>query len=126
LTPNCEARAVSTVPPQSLMLMNDQFVLGISNDLAKRLRRERPEDLRAQLSLLWELVYVREPSETELDRSLKYLMAQTEALAGVAASGSAKPDDKNAATKPSVDPSLQAMASLCQALAGSNRFLYLD
>lgn len=123
LTPNCEARAVSTVPPQSLMLMNDQFVLGISNDLAKRLRRERPDDLRAQLSLLWELVYVREPTEVELDRSLKYLTAQTEALA---AAGGATSDDKNSASKSAVDPSLQAMASLCQALAGSNRFLYLD
>lgn len=126
LTPNCEARAVSTVPPQSLMLMNDQFVLGISNDLAKRLRRERPDDLRAQLTLLWELVYVREPTEEEMDRSLKYLTAQTEALAAVAASGGPKTDDKNSASKPAVDPSLQAMASLCQALAGSNRFLYLD
>jgi hypothetical protein len=123
LTPNCEARVVSTVPPQALMLMNDQFVLSASSDLAKRLKVERPENETAQLSRLWQLVYLREPSPKEMDRSLVYLTEQTKALA---ARTEPKPDDKSKTPSPSADPSTQALASLCQALFGSNRFLYLD
>jgi hypothetical protein len=123
LSPNCEARPVSTVPPQALMLMNDQFVLERASDLAERLRRERPGGARDQLALLWRLLFAAEPTDVELQRSLIYLAEQTETLR---ATGDAKKDDKGKAQATAPDPSLQSLASLCQALLGSNRFLYLD
>jgi hypothetical protein len=123
LSPNCEARPVSTVPPQALMLMNDQFVLERANDLAGRLRRERPGGARDQIALLWRLLFAEEPTDAEMQRSLIYLAEQTETLRAVAA---AKKDDKAKPQTPPPDPSLQSLASLCQALLGSNRFLYLD
>ena len=123
LSPNCEARPVSTVPPQALMLMNDQFVLERASDLAERLRRERPGGARDQLALLWRLLFAEEPTDAEMLRGLIYLAEQTETLRAVVA---AKKDDKAKAQTPPPDPSLQSLASLCQALLGSNRFLYLD
>jgi hypothetical protein len=123
LSPNCEARPVSTVPPQALMLMNDLFVLDRASDLAERLRRERPGSAREQVVLLWRLLFAEEPTDAEMQRSLIYLAEQTETLRAVAA---ARKDDKAKAQTPAPDPSLQSLASLCQALLGSNRFLYLD
>jgi hypothetical protein len=123
LSPNCEARPASTVPPQALMLMNDQFVLERAGDLAERLRREKPGGARDQVALLWRLLFAAEPTNDEMQRSLVYLAEQTETLRAVAA---AKKDEKTKAQSPAPDPSLQALASLCQALLGSNRFLYLD
>jgi hypothetical protein len=140
LTPNCEARAVSTSPPQSLLLMNDGFVLERAADLAERLRREYPGQARAQLVLLWRLLLAGDPTETELNRSLLYLAEQTETLratitaavpAPATATAPAKPNAaaaprKEDAAKAPPDPSFQALASLCQAMLGSNRFLYLE
>ncbi|MGE3311512.1 MAG: DUF1553 domain-containing protein [Limisphaerales bacterium] len=134
INPNCEVRPVSTVAPQALMFLNDQFVLDRANDVAERLRRESPPGLRAQINLLWRLVHGVEPTEDEMRRSLIYLAEQTETLRVALGQRMAKKGDKEPAksgaatgTPPTdADPSLQALASLCQALLASNRFLYLD
>lgn len=127
LSPNCEARPVSTAPPQALMLMNDQFVLERASDLAERLRRERPGRARDQIVLLWRFLFAVEPTDSEMQRSLIYLAEQTETLRAVSATNSAaRKDDKAKTQTAAPDPSLQSLASLCQALLGSNRFLYLD
>ncbi len=132
--PNCEARSTSTVAPQALMLLNDQFVLDRATDLAERLRRESPGGARAQLSRLWRLLFGSDPSEAEMQRSLIYLAEQTETLratfAQLAADRERKEKDARAKSPPPTatpaDASLQSLASLCQALLGSNRFLYVD
>jgi len=127
VNPNCEARPVSTVPPQALMLLNDQFVLDRATDLAERLRREAPGQSRAQIERLWRLLFGAPPSDTELQRSLIYLAEQTETIRATVDSLSAERAKKDPKAKPNpVDPSLQSLASLCQALLGSNRFLYLE
>ncbi len=126
ISPNCDARAVSTVPPQALLLMNDQFVLERAADLAERLHRERPGNVREQIELLWSLLFSATPSAAEMQRTLIYLVEQTETIrATVAANPTPKKDDKAKATAVP-DPAQQALASVCQALLGSNRFLYLD
>ncbi len=127
VVPNCEARPVSTVAPQALMLMNDQFVLERASDLAERLRRERAGGARDQVSLLWRLLFAGEPSEAEMQRSLIYLAEQTETLRAILSkSAETKRDDKGKSAPATADPSLQALASLCQAMLASNRFLYLE
>lgn len=122
LTPNCEARPVSTVPPQALMLMNDPFVVERSMDLAGRLRREAPGRVREQIRRLWRLVYGVDPSGEEMQRGLFYLAEQAETIraGGAAAGRAAKPGEAPP------DPAAQALASLGQALLGSNRFLYVE
>lgn len=124
LTPNCEARAVSTVPPQALMLLNDHFVLTTSFQLAALLQRDEPHDPPAQVRRLWELVYAREASPPEVDRALLYLSRQSDTLETATPATDAKPDPARLAVPP--NPETQALASLCQVLLGSNRFLYLD
>ncbi len=126
VAPNCEARPSTTVPPQSLLLLNDPFVLDRSADLAERLRREKPGGARDQLALLWRLLFSTTPTEAELQRSLVYLAEQTETIrARTTRTAEARKDDKKPAPAPA-DPQLLAMASLCQALLGSNRFLYVE
>ena len=131
LAPNCEARPASTVPPQSLMLLNDQFVLDRAQDLAQRVRRECPGSLRGQIQRAWHWVFAAEPTAAEMQRSLIYLAEQTETLrsptpptAPPTAPASAKNDAPATATAP--DAPLQALASWCQMLLGSNRFLYVE
>ena len=127
LSPNCEARAVSTVPAQALMFLNDHFVIERSTDLAERLRKEHSGDVRKQVDLLWKLLFSAPPSTEELQRSLVYLAEQNETLrAQAAVKTQEKPDLKAKPSAGEPDPSLQALASLCQVLWASNRFLYLD
>jgi hypothetical protein len=119
LSPNCEARPVSTVPPQALMLMNDPFVLERATELAERLRRERPGHVREQIALLWQLLFAADPTEAEMQKSLLYLVEQAETLRPALAG-------KKVEAGKSAEASLQALSTLCQALLGSNRFLYLE
>ncbi|MBL9166528.1 MAG: PSD1 domain-containing protein [Verrucomicrobiales bacterium] len=126
LSPNCEVRAVSTIPAQSLMFLNDRFVLDRSLDLAERTRRELPGDMRQQVELLWRRLFAQAPSSSEVQKALVYLAEQTEILRAQALARFSTKADSKTVSSGGEDPSLAAFASLCQALAGSNRFLYLD
>ena len=105
LNPNCEIRTRSTVAPQSLLLMNSEFVLAQSRQLAER-AAAATADRTEQLRLIWRWALTVEPSETDLAAASQLVAAQEAEL-------SAK--DKS-----------QALASLCQALISSNAFLYVD
>jgi hypothetical protein len=131
INPNCEIRPVSTVAPQALMLLNDQFVLDRATDLAERLRRDAPGGVRQQISQLWRLLFGVDPNDSEMQRSLIYLAEQTETLRATFSRLAAEQEKKEPKAKappaaPATDPTLQSLASLCQALLGSNRFLYVD
>ncbi len=111
LTPNCEVRGVTTVAPQALLMMNDDFTLGLARTLANRLRREHPDDVPAQLAGGWSRIFGTFPAAADLDPCLDYYNRQMERFRGVGGPP---------------DPALTALASLCQALLSSNRFLYLE
>ena len=115
MEPNCELRTASTVAPQALLLMNSRFVVEQSAQFAARLRREAGADPCGQVLHAWRLAFGSAPRESELTEMLAYLKKQTALLAARAP----KPDPKN-------PPAEQALASLCQALLGSNRLLYVD
>lgn len=118
MTPNCDARRASTVAPQSLMFMNDLGVLGMAEDLARRLDREAPGDAASQVRRAWALVFVAEPSDAEVAAATEFLAGQQRVLEP------RKPADPAAAA--AFDPRLQALTVLCQAMLSSNRFLYVD
>jgi uncharacterized protein DUF1553/uncharacterized protein DUF1549 len=119
LDPNCEARSASTVAPQSLLFMNNEFVLAQAAQMAERVQREAGPDLRTQAMLAWRLAYTSDLSEAEAKEAVAFLTAQ-EAQFGVKP---AAPADK---TAPASAPRQQALACFCQALLSSNRFLYVD
>jgi len=121
VNPNCEARPVSTSAPQSLMFLNDGFVLDRSLDLARRLRRECPGDEPAQLDRLWRLLFARPPKPVDVERSLKFVRDL-----GASLPPSQKPAAGKGGDGGEVSNEERALAALCQVLMGSNRFLYLD
>jgi hypothetical protein len=124
MLPNCEQRTSSTVAPQSLFMLNDTFVLESSQGLAERLRREQPGNLRGQLALAWLLLTAHEPTADDLAEGLAFIAEQTESLRQRhAAAAAATPPAADAA---SPDPQAEAIASYCQVLLSSTRFLYVE
>jgi hypothetical protein len=94
------------------MLMNGVFVLEQSDYLASRLKADAGDDRPAIIRRAWQLVYSRQPTDSELADAEQFLIEQEELLKGRAG----KKDD----------PKTQAIASLCQVLLSSNEFLYVD
>ncbi len=127
MSPNCELRARTTVAPQSLMMMNDSFVLDTAHSLAKRLRTDAPDDgkdpdaaLRAQVVAAWRILFNRTPQDADVQRALTHIAAQTEA------SRTFHHGIQHLKDKPAPDPALEGLASYCQVLLSSNRFLYIE
>lgn len=110
MEPNCEARNLSTVAPQSLLLMNSAFVVEQSRIFAQRVLKDSgaEADATALVRHAWELAFARLPSREDEADAARYLDEQTR--------------DFTAAK----DAREKALASLCQALLGSNQFLYID
>ncbi len=119
MTPNCELRAQTTVAPQSLLLMNDTFVLDSSLRLANRLEAGAPGNRVEQIKRAWELLFGKPAQQDDVERGIAYLDQQTKALAdyhhGIQHAKGVVPN-----------PPQEAMASLCQILCSSNRFLYVE
>jgi hypothetical protein len=124
---NCERRQSSTVPTQSLMLMNSQFVLDQAARFARRLKAEVGDDPIRQLTFAWQLAFSRRPTGQELEGALDLLAKQVTHLKIVPEKQEEKSkaqEKAKSAVKPL--PEEQALTSLCQALLSANEFLYQD
>lgn len=119
MVPNCEMRSQTTVAPQSLLLMNDTFILENSRRLADRVSKEHPGDRKGQLQRVWILLYGKPASEGDLGRGMAYLEEQTKALTQYH-------HDIQHPKGVVPNPPQEALASLCQILYSSNRFLYIE
>lgn len=120
---NCTERSSSTVAPQSLMLMNSQFITDFSGHIAKRLQRDHAKDPVAQIKLAWRLVYGRLPTDTEASDALSFLENQQRVLA---APPTAAEPVKGQPVPEVLDAATLSLATFCQALLSSNEFLYLN
>ena len=123
MKPNCDRRRSTTVATQALLMLNDPFVIDNARALAERLRREAPGDLRAQVTQAWRILFAATPSERDVELALLHVAEQgeefrTRLAAPVAKEGQAPP--------PPADAALEALASYCQVLLASNRFLTVD
>jgi hypothetical protein len=123
MEPNCTVRSVSTVAPQSLLLMNSQFILTRASAFARRVRREAEPDLPSQVALAWQLAFASRPSKQETAAAVAFIDEQARYFA---ANSAAPSDNKDSADDVSHSVAHEALASFCQALLGSNRFLYVD
>ena len=74
-TVSCGQRDVTTVAPQALALLNNQFVHAQSEALALRLAK-RTDIREEQIRLAWELTFNRHPSPTEIGQALQHLRQQ--------------------------------------------------
>jgi hypothetical protein len=138
MEPNCEARVASAVAPQSLLLMNNGFVIEQSHYFAERVRHEAGPEAEAQAVRAWMLSLTRPPNPEELEDAVTLLEElrthfrsqlpspaplQVAAAVTDAATGTQPPAPRSV-SPPS--PELAALAVLCQTLFGSNEFLYVD
>lgn len=69
-------RSRSTTPLQALNLFNSRFLLQQADLFAQRLERERPDSRAAQVKRAFELCFARQPTETELTESVRFIEAQ--------------------------------------------------
>ena len=109
MAPNCAQRAVTTVAPQSLMMLNDSFVIDQSRVLATRLLAQQ-SDPAAQIHALWQSTYQAPPSDVELAAATAFLADEIPRQREKGA------DETESRTR--------SFAALCQAVFASNRFLY--
>ena len=104
-------RSVTTVPAQSLVLMNSQLVQKHTRKLAARILGQ-PGDDASRMQRLWQLVFAR-PMDIEESRRATEFLRQYE-LAAVAEK------------VPAAEVRTRAWQGLCRALISSNEFIYVE
>jgi hypothetical protein len=109
---NCERRNSTTSAPQSLMLLNSDFVRKQAGHLAARVQAEVKNDATPErlVARCWQLAYLRSPTADELKLGTAFLANQKAVPGGKAAK----------------DAVHAALTNLCQQLLASNEFLYVD
>ena len=118
MAPNCEQRATSTVPTQSLVLMNSQFVAKAAEVLAKAIQSEASsdpkagEDSDARIARIFRRILLREPTEIEL--------AGARSLVDIA------PGDMPESEAAAKDELLARWTALCHALLCSTRYVMVE
>src|SRR5262249_441186 len=107
LVGNCSQRNSSTMPLQSLALLNSPFARLRAEAFARRLEREEP-DADTRLTRAFRLAFGRAPSEGESTASRRFLAAQRTVY------------EKDA------DAARKVWTDFCQMLLASNAFLYVE
>jgi mono/diheme cytochrome c family protein len=70
---SCDRRNRSTIAPQALLLMNNNFVLTEANYFAERLRREAGDDALAQVERAYRLALGRAPTAFERAKTVEFI-----------------------------------------------------
>lgn len=123
-TPNCEVRPVTTVSPQSLLLMNNLGMREFAQHFGERMMKECGDaTIEEQVRHAWRVVYGREPVTEELESGAAFLTMQT-------AHYTVEPAKFEKAAGPAeANPAparVMGLAALGHALMSANEFLYLD
>jgi hypothetical protein len=105
---NCLERPTSTMPLQSLALLNSEFSVAQATRLADRLEREAGGDPASRVRHAFVLALAREPLQQEVDEAMKFVASQ------------------QAHYSPQDDAQKRAWADWCQMLLASNAFLYVE
>jgi len=121
MNPNCQQRASSTVAQQALLLMNDPWVLDAADKMALRAAALGASEEVSAIDSAYRLAFGLPPTERERELSQQFLDQQTELFRHV-------PDpewQKRLSEQPQAAEH-RGLASLCQMLMASNRFMYLQ
>jgi len=121
--PVCEIRNSSTVTPQSLLLMNSEFILQQALAFAHRLEKEAGTNPADRARLGWRLAFGRDPSAEQVGSAVKFLNDQTKLLKGKI---EPKVTPKGNVVPHPATPEQAALAVWCQALLSGNAFLYVE
>ncbi len=120
MNPNCQQRDASTVAPQALFFLNDQFVVDASQRMADLLWQEAAES-DGRIDAVFVRCFATSPTEEERLECVSFLNEQAEIFRN-------HPDEawqKQLSEQPEA-AERRALASLCQVLFASNRFLYIQ
>ena len=104
----CGKRSTSTVPLQSLALLNSEFAKNRASAFAGRIAREAGESIEGRILMAYRLACARAPNAEELGACVKFIATQAEAYAGMK------------------DSQARAWADLCQMILASNAFLHVE
>ena len=77
----CDRRNRSTIAPQALMMMNNQFIITQAKQFAARLRKEAGDDTAAQVNRAFLLALGRTPSAAEKSEAIEYIKGGPQRLA---------------------------------------------
>lgn len=89
-------RTTTTVAPQSLILLNDDFLHEQAKALATRLRTEAGDQAEKQVRRAYELALNRAPTSEEMEISRSWIKRQTSAFEGLRSRVTFRPDVSNA------------------------------
>jgi hypothetical protein len=78
---SCDRRNRSTIAPQALLLMNNNFVLTEAKYFGERLRREAGDDPRAQVERAYRLALGRAPAAFERAKAVEFIRSGQNGLA---------------------------------------------
>ena len=149
---SCERRDSSTIAPQAFTLLNSPIVRARALAFAARIKKEKPGNLRAQVTRAFRLAYQRAPTDEELQRCLGHLERATKSHETIKPVKKEKPkyvvrqmveemtgldfwwvEDLDIYAGSYVDdlqawdvkPPTRALADLCLVLFNSNEFVYI-
>lgn len=111
---NCVERATSTMPLQSLSLLNSDFVVARATAFAQRLITQAGPTPQERIETAYLATLARSPSADELRAATEFLAAQQ------AQYQSESPDDPASSTEQ------RAIRDFCHMLLASNAFLYVE
>ena len=122
---SCERRQNTTVAPQSLALMNNEFIHQQAQAFAVRLLRENGDHPSACIEKAWLLALSRLPTEEEKRKDLEFLLALEQEWL----KDGKKEKDVNWLPEQlrTISPArAEALAKLCLTIFNLNEFLYVD
>jgi hypothetical protein len=105
---NCTERVRSTVPLQSLELLNSRFSVARADAFAARVQHQAGQDTDARILRAFLLAYARAPSPAERTAALDFLQTQKKLY------------------ESTETPDQAAWRDLCQMILAANAFLYVN
>jgi len=117
----CGRRDVTTVAPQALALLNNEFVHERSAALSRRVATQPGTDSIDRVRVAWRLALGRNPRPTEEQAAIAHLDQQRKHFAARMSS-----QTKSGDVFSSSDVDELALASLCHVLINTNEFIYVD
>jgi hypothetical protein len=105
---NCTARPRTTMPLQSLSLLNSDFAVRRASEMAFRIEHDAGCDVAKRVDRAFMLIVGRKPDASELKLAQKFLKDQQTVYSDAPMSAE------------------RAWADFCQSLFASNHFLYLQ
>ena len=109
-------RQTTTLPTQSLYLLNSEFVREHAGYFAQRARDRVGENPNAQIKEIYRLSLAREATLEEIELAHRFLRAQAESYSGTGERQGRSPEEAGRL----------ALTDLCQAVFALDEFVYVD